>query len=110
MWRSRRRGRRPRWSPAWTACGRAGGSCSSACCPRARVGLPLTRLTPKELELVGTFRFHEEFGWAVDLLVSGRLEVAPLLTGTFGAAERDAAFAAARDRERHMKVQLVFEG
>jgi L-idonate 5-dehydrogenase len=78
--------------------------------PSGTLPLPLTRLTPKELELVGTFRFHEEFGWAVDLLVGGRLEVAPLLTGTFGAGESAAAFAAARDRARHMKVQLVFEG
>jgi hypothetical protein len=31
------------------------------------------------------------------------------MTGTFHASERDAAFAAAADRRRHMKVQLVFD-
>jgi L-idonate 5-dehydrogenase len=77
--------------------------------PGGELGLPLTRLTPKEIELVGTFRFHDEFGMAVEALTSGRLDVAPLLTGTFGAEERDAAFAAALDRRRHMKVQLVFD-
>ena len=73
------------------------------------VGLPLTKLTPMEIDLVGSFRFHDEFGVAVEALVGGRLDAAPLLTGTFSAAERDAAVAAALDRTRHMKVQLVFE-
>jgi L-idonate 5-dehydrogenase len=77
--------------------------------PAGATGVPLTKLTPKELDLVGTFRFHDAFGMAVEALVSGRIDVAPILTGTFHAGERDAAFAAAADRERHMKVQLVFE-
>jgi L-idonate 5-dehydrogenase len=77
--------------------------------PPGEIGLPLTRLTPKELDLVGTFRFHDAFGRAVEALVSGRLNVAPIMTGTFHASERDAAFAAAADRRRHMKVQLVFD-
>jgi L-idonate 5-dehydrogenase len=76
--------------------------------PAGEIGLPLTRLTPKELDLVGSFRFHDAFGIAVEALVSGRLDVGPLLTGTFDARERDAAFAAAADRRRHMKVQLTF--
>ena len=46
---------------------------------------------------------------AVEALVSGRLDAAPALTGTFAAAERDAAFAAPLDRQDHMGVQLVFE-
>jgi L-idonate 5-dehydrogenase len=78
--------------------------------PPGEIGLPLTRLTPKELDLVGTFRFHEAFGMAVEALVSGRFNVRPLLTGSFDASERDAAFAAAADRQHHMKVQLVFDG
>jgi L-idonate 5-dehydrogenase len=77
--------------------------------PSGDLALPLTRITPKEIDLVGTFRFHEEFGQAVEALISGRIDAAPILTGTFSARERDAAFAAALDRRRHMKVQLVFE-
>ena len=77
--------------------------------PSGEIGLPLTRITPKELDLMGTFRFHDAFGTAVEGLVSGRLDVAPILTGTFPARERDAAFAAAADRQHHMKVQLVFD-
>jgi len=77
--------------------------------PTGEISLPLTKLTPKEIELVGTFRFHDEFAWAVEALVSGALDVAPVLTGTFSADQRDAAFAAAIDRSEHMKVQLVFD-
>jgi len=77
--------------------------------PTGEISLPLTKLTPKEIELVGTFRFHDEFAWAVEALVSGSLDVAPVLTGTFSADQRDAAFAAAIDRGEHMKVQLVFD-
>jgi L-idonate 5-dehydrogenase len=73
------------------------------------IALPLTRITPKEIELVGTFRFHGEFALAVEAIASGRLDVRPVLSGTFAAEERDAAFAAAADRQHHMKVQLVFD-
>jgi L-idonate 5-dehydrogenase len=77
--------------------------------PPGEIGVALTKLTPKEIDLVGTFRFHDAFGLAVEALVSGRLDVAPLMTATFEASQRDAAFAAAADREHHMKVHLVFE-
>ena len=77
--------------------------------PTGEISLPLTKLTPKEIELVGTFRFHDEFAWAVEALVGGALDVAPVLTGTFNADQRHAAFAAAIDRNEHMKVQLVFD-
>jgi L-idonate 5-dehydrogenase len=77
--------------------------------PSGEIALPLTRITPKELDLLGTFRFHEEFGAAVAALASGRLDVRPVLSGTFPTDQRDAAFAAAADRQNHMKVQLVFD-
>ena len=92
------------------ACTRPGGRIVQlGMLPSGDIALPLTRITPKEIELVGTFRFHEEFGLAVDALTSGRFDVRPILTGAFSAKERDAAFAAAADRQYHMKVQLVFD-
>src|SRR5690606_9315002 len=92
------------------ACTRPGGRIVQlGMLPSGAVALPLTRITPKEIELVGTFRFHEEFAQAVDALASGRLDVRPVLSGTFAIEERDAAFAAAADRQRHMKVHLVFD-
>lgn len=91
------------------ACTRPGGRVVQiGSLPPGGVQIPGHMLMAKELELIGTFRFHDEFAWAVELLSAGRLDVGPVLTGTFDMAERDAAFAAAADRERHMKVQLVF--
>jgi L-idonate 5-dehydrogenase len=69
--------------------------------PTGPIGLPLTKLTPKEVELVGSFRFHDEFGVAVEALVGAWLDAAPILTGT----SRPAALG----RKHRMKVQLVFE-
>ena len=77
--------------------------------PSGEVALPLTKITPKEIDLVGTFRFHEEFEMAVEALASGRIDVGPVLTGSFPATERDAAFLAAADRQHHLKVQLTFD-
>jgi L-idonate 5-dehydrogenase len=42
-------------------------------------GLPVA----KELELIATFLSHEEFRWAVDMLVQGRIDIGPILTGEF---------------------------
>lgn len=77
--------------------------------PPGEIGIALTKLTPKEIDLVGTFRFHDAFDIAVEELVQGRIDASPVLTGTFEASARDEAFTAATDRERHMKVQLVFD-
>jgi L-idonate 5-dehydrogenase len=63
----------------------------------------------KELAIVGSFRFHEEFALAVRLIDAGRVDLAPLLTGTFPMEDAMAAFAAAGDRRTAMKVQLLFD-
>ena len=76
--------------------------------PTTEFALPANKLVAKELHLFGTFRFHEEFDIAVDALVRKRLDVASLLTGAYSFDDVDAAFAAAIDRSRHMKVQLRF--
>ena len=64
-------------------------------------------MTAKELEVVGTFRFHEEFQWAVDALVAGRIDVGPILSGEFSFSEAASAFELASDRRKAMKVSLV---
>jgi L-idonate 5-dehydrogenase len=63
-------------------------------------------LLSKELELVGTFRFHQEFAWAVEALVQKRIDVSPLITARFGFKQADEAFALAGDRSKAMKVSL----
>jgi L-idonate 5-dehydrogenase len=56
----------------------------------------------------GSFRFHEEFALAVDLINRRRVDVKPLLTGIFGLDDAVAAFETAGDRSRSMKVQIAF--
>ena len=85
--------------------------------PRGRVvqlglsgdmAVPMMQVTAKELSLVGSFRFHEEFAIAVDLMRKGLIDVAPLVTHSFALADFARAFATAADRTRAMKVQLEF--
>ncbi len=70
--------------------------------------LPMMQVTAKELSITGSFRFHEEFAIAVDLMRKGLIDVKPLLTHSFPLAEFETAFATAGDRSRAMKVQLEF--
>ncbi len=70
--------------------------------------LPLNVLVAKEISLRGTFRFAEEFGWAVRFLESGAIDVGPLLTEVVPLAEAGRAFALAGDRGVAMKVLLGF--
>lgn len=70
--------------------------------------IPLSALVAREIRLVGTFRFHAEFGHAVEVLASGRLDPSPMLTEVVPVAEALRAFDLASDRRRAMKVQLAF--
>lgn len=70
--------------------------------------VPLNSLAAKEITLRGTFRFHEEFLWAVDFIVSRRIDVRPLLTEVVPLAEAVRGFELASDRSRAMKVLLAF--
>lgn len=72
------------------------------------VSIPQNMVVAKEIEMRGTFRFHEEFGLAVDLINQRRVDLKPLLTGAYGLDDAVAAFEAAGDRSRSMKVQLSF--
>jgi L-idonate 5-dehydrogenase len=72
------------------------------------VPVPLNLLVAKEIVLRGTFRFHEEFAWAVDFITSGAIDVAPLLSAVLPVARAVEAFELASDRSRAMKVQLAF--
>ncbi len=69
--------------------------------------LPINTVVAKEINLRGTFRFHEEFDWAVDFLAAGAIDVAPLLTEIVPLAEAVRAFELAGDKSRAMKVQLA---
>lgn len=70
--------------------------------------IPQNLVVSKEIEMKGTFRFHEEFGLAVDLISQGRIDLKPLLSATFPIEDAVEAFELAGDRSKAMKVQLEF--
>ena len=72
------------------------------------VPLPLNAIVAKELAVLGSFRFHEEFATAAKLIGTGALDLSPLLTGTYPVDDAVAAFELAGDRRRAMKVHLAF--
>lgn len=73
------------------------------------IALPQNVVVGKEIEIRGSFRFHEEFGLAVDLINQRRVDVRPLLSDTFPIDEAVKAFELASDRAHSMKVQLAFQ-
>lgn len=72
------------------------------------VSIPQNMVVAKEIEMKGTFRFHEEFGLALDFINHHRVDLKPLLTEVFKLDDAVKAFETAGDRTRSMKVQLAF--
>jgi L-idonate 5-dehydrogenase len=72
------------------------------------ISIPQNMVVAKEIEMKGTFRFHDEFALAVDLINARRVNFAPLLTEIFPVEDAVKAFEAAGDRSKSMKVQLTF--
>jgi L-idonate 5-dehydrogenase len=72
------------------------------------VSIPQNVVVAKEIEVRGTFRFHEEFGLAVDLINRRVIDTRPLLTGCYSLDDAQTAFELAGDRTRSLKVQLRF--
>jgi L-idonate 5-dehydrogenase len=71
--------------------------------------IPINTIVAKEFDLRGAFRFHEEFGIAVDLLNKGLVDVKPLISATVPYRDAGRAFALAADRSKAMKVLLDFD-
>jgi len=72
--------------------------------------LPMMAITAKELDLRGSFRFHDEFATGVGLMRLGLIDVKPLVTHTVGLDQAETAFRLASDRSQAMKAQIVFSG
>jgi len=70
--------------------------------------LPMMQVTAKELDLRGSFRFHEEFPLAVEMIAKGLIQVKPLITHTIAFDDAVKAFELAGDRSRVMKAQIAF--
>jgi L-idonate 5-dehydrogenase len=90
-------------------CVKAGGIVVQVGLANGDVSMPMNFMIAREIDYRGTFRFHEEFGWAVDCLSKGLIDVEPLLTDTISVSSVDKAFELAADRRRAMKVQLCFD-
>ena len=70
--------------------------------------LPMNVLVAKEINLRGTFRFHAEFELAVHMMATGLIDVKPVISDSLPFTDAVAAFELASDRNKAMKVQLVF--
>ena len=72
------------------------------------ISVPQNMIVSKEIEIRGSFRFHEEFSLAVDMINNRRVDLTPLLTAVVPLAEAKRAFDLASDRSQAMKVQIGF--
>ncbi|MCE9664883.1 L-idonate 5-dehydrogenase [Halomonas sp. M5N1S17] len=72
------------------------------------MSLPMMALTAKELELRGSFRFHEEFATGVELMQKGLIDVKPLISQSLPVDQAVQAFELAGDRQQTIKMQLSF--
>ncbi|WP_226627864.1 L-idonate 5-dehydrogenase [Alloyangia pacifica] len=72
------------------------------------IPLPVTKIAAKELDLRGSFRFHEEFANGVLAMRQGRLDLRPLITHEFALEAAEQAFLTASDRSRAIKAQIRF--
>ena len=72
------------------------------------VSIPQNLVVAKELSVCGSFRFHAEFALAVQLINEGRVDMRPMITGSFPLSQAQQAFELASDRKRAMKVLLDF--
>jgi len=69
---------------------------------------PFNQIMVKSLSMIGSFRFVDEYAWAVDYLSRGVLDVSPLLTAAVPVRNVHDAFALAADRHQAMKVMVTF--
>lgn len=73
------------------------------------IPLPQSLIVTKEIALIGSFRFDEEFAIAADLIDRGCVDVGPLITSVLPMEDAVEAFLMAADKSRAMKVQLKFQ-
>jgi L-idonate 5-dehydrogenase len=72
------------------------------------MSLPMTTITAKEIDLRGSFRFHDEFAVGVEMMRRGLMDVRPLISQTLEPARAEDGFRLASDRSQTMQVQIAF--
>lgn len=75
--------------------------------PAGDTPTPLNVLQSREIDLVGSFRANGEFHTAVDLITSNAIDVSPILSGIYAAADAGDAFDLASDRSKVVKLHLA---
>lgn len=72
------------------------------------VRIPQSVVVSKEPAICSSFRFHAEFILTVRLINEGRVDMRPMVTGTFPPSRAREAFELASDRTKAMKLLLDF--
>lgn len=72
--------------------------------------IPVNLLVGKEINMIGSHRFHGEFAKAVKLIDTKAINVRPIITDCVPVAQAVEAFELASDRSRAVKVHLDFSG
>ena len=72
------------------------------------IPLALDLVVGKELNLIGTYRFHSEFADAVHLISAREIDLSPIISRSFAIEDAQHAFELAADRSRAVKVHLTF--
>ncbi|WP_322046508.1 L-idonate 5-dehydrogenase [Paraburkholderia sp. J67] len=75
--------------------------------PPGETATPVNLLQSREINLIGSFRANKEFRQAVDLIVSGEVDVSPILSGTVALRDAVSAFERAGDRSQVVKLHLA---
>lgn len=70
------------------------------------IPLPANQVMVKEIELIGSFRYGNVFDEAIRLVVSGRIDLSPFITGVLPLDDGAKAMHLAGDKDRALKVQL----
>jgi L-idonate 5-dehydrogenase len=74
----------------------------------ARPEINMSTIVTKEINVIGAFRFDEEFRMAIDYIARNRAQIQALLTATVPASDPTPAFDLAADKTRSVKVHLQF--
>lgn len=72
------------------------------------IPVPLNLVVGKEIAVVGTHRFHHEFGQAVALINDRSLPLGKIVTHSFPVEQAQEAMQTAADRSKSVKVQITF--
>lgn len=72
----------------------------------ADIPLPANQVMVKEITFLGSMRYGDVFGEAIDLVSAGRVDLRPFITKVFPFADIMAAMEAASDKSSTLKVQL----